>query len=217
MKKARRYILVGVCVIMGLGAAAYGGFLWFTNTVERPTYATVIEDGRFEVRDYPELIVAEVVRGGDRGFAVRQGFGPLASYIFAKERTGDTISMTAPVTQQRRETIAMTAPVTQTQNQTGDAWTIRFIMPSQYALEDLPKPANAQVRLSTEPAKRRAAVHFSGVANDDLIASQEAALVTWMEKRGLKPLGPPTYAYYNDPFTPGFMRRNEVMFDLVKE
>lgn len=90
-------------------------------------------------------------------------------------------------------------------------------MPSQYALADLPKPADAQVRLATEPAKRRAAVRFSGVADDELIASQEAALVAWMENRGLTPSGPPTYAYYNDPFTPGFLRRNEVMFDLVEE
>lgn len=120
MKKARRIILIGIGIIVGLGAVAYGGFLWFTNSVERPKYATVIEDGHFEVRDYPEMIVAEIVRQGDRGMAVRKGFGPLASYIFAKDRPGDAISMTAPVTQQRRDAIAMTAPVTQTKNETGD-------------------------------------------------------------------------------------------------
>jgi len=33
----------------------------------------------------------------------------------------------------------------------------------------------------------------------------------WMRARGLVPQGPPEYAYYNDPFTPGFLRRNEVL------
>ena len=215
MKKARVSILTGLAALVGSGLIGFGGFVWYTNDVERPKYASVIEDGRFEVRDYPELIVAEIVREGERGSAVRQGFRPLASYIFAKERPGESISMTAPVTQQRREAIAMTAPVTQTGNDAGDAWTIRFIMPSKYTLDDLPKPAGAQVSLATQPAKRRAVVRFSGHPEDSAIASHEAALVKWMDSRGLKPLGPPTYAYYNAPFTPGFLRRNEVMFDIA--
>jgi hypothetical protein len=28
-------------------------------------------------------------------------------------------------------------------------------------------------------------------------------------------VGAPTYAYYNDPFTPGPLRRNEVIFDVT--
>ena len=40
-----------------------------------------------------------------------EGFGPLADYIFAKDRAGEKIAMTAPVTQAPREKIAMTAPV----------------------------------------------------------------------------------------------------------
>jgi hypothetical protein len=38
-----------------------------------------------------------------------------------------------------------------------------------------------------------------------------------MSARGLTPEGPAVYAYYNDPFTPGFLRRNEVMIDIATE
>lgn len=39
----------------------------------------------------------------------------------------------------------------------------------------------------------------------------------WLQSRQLKPIGSPTYAYYNDPFIPGPLRRNEVMFEMAGE
>ncbi len=198
--KARRLVLIPLAVAGGLGLAAYGAFLWYTNSVERPVYDSIAKDGDFEVRDYPALTMAEVTRTGDRRSAVSQGFRPLANYIFAKEREG--------------EKIAMTAPVTQTPEETARNWSIRFIMPAGRSLESLPKPAGADVSLVESPPQRRAAIRFSGVATDELIAENEAKLRAWLEERGLEILGPPTYAYYNDPFTPGFMRRNEVLFDV---
>lgn len=182
--------LFGVLLLAGCGA------LLAANSVEKPPYESVTLDGDFELRDYAEQVVAEVTTTGARQQAVSAGFGPLAGYIFAKERAGDKIAMTAPVTQTPGD---------------GGEWVVRFIMPSQYTLETLPKPAGSQVRLETLPPRRMAAVRFSGVATDALIAEQELRLVTWMEARGLSPTDTPTYAYYNDPFTPGFLRRNEVL------
>ncbi|MBC8050374.1 MAG: heme-binding protein [Chitinophagales bacterium] len=187
------------------------------SNVEQPSYRTIVSDGAIELRQYPPSIVAEVTRRGSRQAAVSAAFGPLAGYIFAKERGGDKIAMTAPVTQQR-ETIAMTAPVTQSASESGDnAWTVRFIMPAKYTLETLPKPANADVRIITVPETRRAAIRFSGYATDASIAEQQALLLGWLQSRKLKPVGSPTYAYYNDPFTPGPLRRNEVIYDVADE
>jgi hypothetical protein len=36
-----------------------------------------------------------------------------------------------------------------------------------------------------------------------------------MAERGLAPAAAPVFAYYNDPFTPGPLRRNEVLIDLA--
>jgi hypothetical protein len=107
----------------------------------------------------------------------------------------------------------MTAPVTQ--KAVSSAWTIQFVMPSGYDLERLPKPADPHVQLRKLPPARRAAIRFSGWWTDDLFRLKDATLLGWMEKKGLTPVGTPTFAYYNDPFTPGFLRRNEILYDLV--
>jgi len=223
------YVVLG---LSALAAAAIGVWVYVVQNVETPDYEVVRKDGAIEVRDYPALVVAEVTRTGPRREAVSAGFSPLAAYIFAKDRAGDTISMTAPVTQSReqlgREKIAMTAPVTQTrtasteegwadpgQTADEDRWIVRFIMPSQYKLDDLPSPGGGGVRLEEVPAKRRAAIRFSGHATDAAIAKHEAQLRAWLATQGLIPDGPPTYAYYNDPWTPGPLRRNEVIFDTL--
>jgi len=210
---------IALILIAGLAVAGTIGllvFVYVVQNVETPDYAVVTKDGDFEIRDYPPLVVAEVTMAGGRQRSLSNGFGPLARYIFAKERSGDHIAMTAPV-QQRAvrpdEKIAMTAPVTQTPAADG-AWTVQFIMPSDYRLEDLPAPGNALVRLDEIPARRVATVRFSGRTNDRAIAEQQAQLEDWLASRELSPIGEPIYAYYNDPFTPGPLRRNEVMLEV---
>ncbi len=205
-------MLIGLAIIGGLAAIAVGTWVYIVSNVEQPTYVVVTKDGPIEIRDYPALVVAEVTRRGDRNSAVRAGFSPLAAYIFAKDRSGESISMTAPVTQ-ARETIAVTAPVTQAPSSDG-TWLIRFIMPAKYTLSTLPQAGSDDVRLLQAPATRRAAIRFSGVATDASIAANENALREWLASRNFLVVGVPTYAYYNDPLTPGPLRRNEVMFDV---
>jgi len=182
-----------------LALLAVGGWAWASLTVSEPGFETVVADGDFTLRAYPALVVAETAKPGDRTQAVRAGFSPLAGYIFARGRPGEKIAMTAPVTQRRAEA----------------GWTVQFIMPEGRSLADLPPPAGPEVRLAEWPAARRAAVRFSGVADDAAIAAAEARLRAWMAARSLTDAGePPLYAYYNDPFTPGFLRRNEVLLTV---
>ena len=201
--------------LVALAAAAVFGWWWFTTSIETPAY-TVSErapGADIEIRQYPGMVVAEVTREGERWEAVRQGFRALAAYIFAKNRGGGDIAMTAPVTQEP-EAIAMTAPVTQESADAAGRWTIRFIMPSQYALAELPAPGG-DVRLTEIAPERRAAIRFSGVATDEALKARESELRAWIAARGLVASGPATYAYYNDPWTPGFLRRNEVIVSLA--
>lgn len=191
------YLSLGFAVVL-LGLAA----VWYAQTrnVEVVRYEVLEADGSIELREYPTLTVAEVTRTGSRDTAVRSAFGPLAGYIFAKDRTGEKIAMTAPVTQKTE----------------GDSWTVQFIMPSAYGLDRLPKPSGADVRLRELPPARRAAIRFSGWWSDELFKTKDAVLLDWLNKRGLAPTGAPTFAYYNDPFTPGFLRRNEILYDLSR-
>lgn len=190
-----------LAVLVLLVLVAVGGWYATIRSVETPSYAVVREEGPFQLRAYPALVAAEVVRSGTREEAVRRGFGPLAGYIFAKERTGEKIAMTAPVTQTQRP-------------DRPSEWAVRFIMPSKHSLETLPRPAGEDVDLVSIPPRRVAAVRFSGRADDDAFEEHRAALETWMESLGLEAEGPPTLAYYDDPFVPGFLRRNEVLIPV---
>jgi hypothetical protein len=199
MNKAPRMLLY---IALGLAAVLLGLVVfWYVQTrnVEIARYDVLEAQGSMEIRAYPALFVAEVVRDGSRDEAVRSGFGPLARYIFARERSGEKIAMTAPVIQKAE----------------GNSWTIQFVMPSGYDLERLPKPSGADVRLRELAPARRAAIRFSGWWSDDLFKEKDAALLAWLAGKGLTPVGPPTFAYYNDPFTPGFLRRNEILYDLA--
>jgi len=192
-------IMVSVLSVLAILVVGAGGALVYAaNNVEKPKYEVLESDGQIEIRQYPAIRVAEIKRSGDRGSAVRNAFSPLASYIFAKEREGEKISMTAPVTQQKA----------------GNEWTVQFIMPSKYKLSDLPNPENQEITLREIPAKKRVAIRFSGRQTDTLLAEKENELRAWLKEKGIQPKGQPTYAYYNDPFTPGFMRRNEVLFEF---
>lgn len=175
------------------------GMAWFFRSVETPDYVVSVADGDFELREYPTMVVASVDRDGDRQGAVRRAFSSLAGYIFAKDRPG--------------EKIAMTAPVTQTPSRAG--WTVSFIMPAGRSVEELPVPGG-DVRLAAVASRVVAAVRFSGRWTDTRFEEQAARLREWVSARGLQMVGDVEYAYYNDPFTPAFLRRNEILVEVAR-
>ena len=106
----------------------------------------------------------------------------------------------------------MTAPVTQQAD--GNTWRVRFIMPSKYTIETLPKPNNPAVKLKEVPAKRFAVIRFSGTAGEDSLKRHTKELSDFLGAKNFAPLSPPTYAFYNPPWTLPFLRRNEVMVEI---
>lgn len=182
--------------------------------IEEPSFAVEARAGAFEIRDYAPMIVAEVTTSGGREAAINDGFQLLAEYIFGGNTPKAKIAMTAPVTQSaaRGEKIAMTAPVTQSGD--GASWIVRFVMPKSYALDALPQPNNPAVRLLREPGARMAVVRFSGGGGTRALDAKTAELEAFIAARGEIAIGPATYAFYDPPWTPPFLRRNEVMIPL---
>lgn len=205
--------VLGKVVLAVVSLAAAGGlsyYLYERNT-EQPKFRIVLADGSFQVREYPALLVAESLQSGPREVALNRGFRQLAGYIFAKSRDGDTIPMTAPVVQ-NRERIAMAAPVVQDQSDAG-LWRTRFIMPANYSRATLPQPPD-DVSISEIPSRRIAAIKFSGSSKDSALAAHEAKLRRWMAASKLAAVGDAEYAFYNSPFIPAFMRRNEILIPI---
>lgn len=204
---------VALAIAAAAVAGAFGYYMFERNT-EQPNYDLLMADGSFEVREYPPLLVAESFQSGPRKDALNRGFRELAAYIFAKSRGGEKISMTAPVVQSR-EQIAMTPPVVQDQSESG-TWRTRFIMPAKYSRATLPSPPEG-VSIAEVPSRRIAAIKFSGGGEDTALIDHEAALRRWMSANGLQPVGEAEYAFYNSPFIPNFMRRNEILIAIASD
>ena len=184
---------VSVILISGI---VFSGFMM--SRVEQAKYTIEQSDGNFEVRDYAPALVAEVDVRNERGQALSEGFRSIADYIFGNNLTNQKVAMTAPVTQQGH----------------ADLWRVRFVMPSNASLENLPKPINASVKIMKLAAKRFAVVRFSGTANSQALQDNLAKLLAWVRLHHFKALGKPVYAFYNPPWTLPLLRRNEVMLEI---
>ena len=164
-----------------------------------------------KLEEAAQLLEARV--SGERRDAISNGFRIIADYIFGNNTAAQKVPMTAPVTQQGSETIAMTAPVTQQAD--GNTWRVRFIMPSSYTIDTLPKPNNPVIELKEIPAKRFAVIRFSGMAGEESLKLHAKELKDFISAKNLTLLSAPTYAFYNPPWTLPFLRRNEVMVEIA--
>ena len=152
------------------------------------------------------------------------GFRPLAKYIGAfgepNNRKKEAIKMTAPVVTQsanegKGEKVAMTAPVVTQEGASGGYW-MQFIMPSKWTIDTLPEPLDENVKLKEIPERYVASLFFSGRTNENVVEKMEKKLLDSLKEDGLevKTGCKPVLARYNDPFTPGFFRTNEIWVQI---
>ena len=187
---------------------------------EQQPFQLLKQQGRFELRHYPAYVVAEVaVRGGFER-ASNLGFGPLVGYIGGRNHTTRKIDMTAPVIQEPAhadgQRIAMTAPVIQQPAEDSDHHIVQFVMPATMALPDLPTPADSRVQLRLVPAHDAAVVRYRGFASAPKYDALLTRLLADIGADGFEPAGPPRSARFDPPWTPPFLRHNEVILPVRK-
>lgn len=199
-----------------LAAAVLNTGVMDAMAIEEATYTVVDSDNNFEIRDYSPHVLAETVVEGNLEDAGDQAFNRLFRYISGANRSRQKIAMTAPVSQQPKgEKIKMTAPVGQQRAQEG--WAVSFMMPSSYTLETLPEPEDPAISLRQVSARQMAAVRYSGFWSEKGYLRNKQELESWIHERGLTIAGDPVWARYNPPFTPWFMRRNEILIPVAAD
>jgi len=202
-------ILILISVVLVILAALLGTLM---SHVEQPKYRVILAENNIELREYAPLLLAEVEVSGERKEAINQGFKMLADYIFGNNVSKTKMGMTAPVTSELNEKLAMTAPVMQQGQE--DKWKVRFVMPTGYTLDTLPKPNSSRINLIPIPTKRFVVIRFSGLAGEDNIQLHTEELKAYISEKKLKTVGSPVLAFYNPPWTLPFLRRNEVMIEV---
>ena len=63
---------------------------------------------------------------------------------------------------------------------------------------------------------KRAVLSFSGFYNENKVAERTLELEEWMKTKNLQAASIPKFARYNPPWTLPFMRRNEIMIQVLE-
>jgi SOUL heme-binding protein len=186
---------------------------------EGPVYDVVKKDGAVEIRDYLGYITAQVNVSSDYNGAMYSGFMELFNYISGKNTNRSKISMTAPVTQEKRavsEKIPMTAPVT-SEKVKNNEYIVSFVMPAGYTLDTLPIPEDKNITFNKIAPHRAAVISFSGRMDEALANKKMAELKEWLDKNNMMMKSNFIMAQYNPPWIPGFMRKNEIIVEIWPE
>jgi len=185
-----------------------------SSNTEQTEYSVVKTENEYQIRLYPQHIVAQTVVHGSYQDALNQGFRIIAGYIFGGNKKNEQIAMTAPVVERKiNESIAMTAPVVASIE--GESHVIAFGMPRSYTLQTLPTPNDKRVTIVTIPEKKMAAIQFSWFRTSDRIQLKKQELLNALERDKVLVKGEPQYAGYNAPWTLPWMTRNEVLVEIA--
>ena len=173
----------------------------YTMTIaktETQKYEVLYTKNNFEIRFYPEAILASVDMKGSFDDSRNSGFGVLAGYIFGGNTESTKIAMTSPV---RMSTES---------NQN----TMSFVMPSEMEFEKLPHPNDTNIVLHKSKNMYTASLRFGGYASDAEILKYKKQLNEILNQMKIKHTGNFEFLGYNPPFQP-VNRRNEVQLELT--
>jgi len=208
-------IIVSIVSIITLFAIwVISGYLPTMN-IAMPAYEVIEKKPEYEIRRYASYIVAETHQMGSQGESLSRGFNELFRYISGNNIARSRISMTAPVlknTEAEGQKIPMTAPVISQGEK--DSSIIAFVMPLGFTLENIPQPNSKKVTLRVVQPRTVAAITFSGYATDERTRKNAEKLLSVLKRDGRNVKSATQTALYNPPWTPPFMRRNEVMVEI---
>lgn len=187
------YVFVFIAVII------FGLFMYsFTfKDIETPKYQVLKIFGKVEIRKYPNLILAQTKLGSaEYKSSGNNGFRTVANYIFGGNSKQQKIAMTAPVIMNM-----------------GDSASMSFVMPAEYEMDDLPKPASDQVQIQEQESKTLAVLRFGGYSDDEKIRKYAERLEEVLNENNIKVKGSLLYMGYNAPWDV-VKRRNEVALEV---
>lgn len=193
----RKRMLLTLAIAVPVGAAIF----WLTSTsraaTETPDYKVIRSDDKFEIRDYPALTLAGTsMEGAD----MDGSFMRLFRFISGSNETAEKISMTTPV-------LIDTTP---------EKRTMSFIMPGKTVEKGVPRQSGGDVAVGMVEAARFAVLRFGGGRSAEHEEKAVATLKARLEAEKLTAKGSPLCAYYDPPWTPVFLRRNEVLIRIQK-
>ena len=168
--------------------------------IETYPYDVVKTYEDFEIRNYEASLFTSVkLPTNDYKKASSRGFSILAGYIFGGNDKEEKIAMTSPVAMSLEDSITM-----------------MFMVPRNLNKASLPKPNSDVIDFTEMPAKKVAAIRFSGWANSAKIETYKNKLIAALKKENISYTNKFYFLGYNPPFEV-INRRNEVIVELSND
>jgi len=172
--------------------------LMSANKTEEQKYTVILKDKDFEIRFYPSATIATIHSNAKTYKELSgPGFRTLAGYIFGGNETNTSISMTSPVHMDINDS----------------ASSMRFVMPTSYTEENLPKPNDPKVLIHKSADEYVAVIRFGGYASDKDMVFYSAKLQDLLKEKGITSYGNARFLGYNPPFQL-IDRRNEIIVSV---
>lgn len=192
-----KYIIIVFFIVLALFFISQ---VWAKNEssgIETLKYEVIKKFEGFEIRKYEPANYSYVSMSSKTyKESSGAGFRTLAGYIFGGNADNQKIAMTSPVEMEMKDSITM-----------------KFMIPSEYSLDELPSPNNSKVKFKQEDEKTVAAITFSGWANDAKIKEHIEKLKILLNENGIKHSNEFSFLGYNSPFEI-LNRRNEIIIEI---
>jgi len=174
--------------------------IYFTMAkTETQPYRILKSENDYEIRLYPPATMASIsINVNSYKELSSSGFRKLASYIFGGNQSNENIAMTSPVHMDISDSKS----------------TMSFVMPVNYNQDNLPKPNDSLITLTTTKEEYVAAIRFGGYANDGEIKKYASKLEMALKANGIVYFGNFRFLGYNAPFQ-FWARKNEIIVNVI--
>lgn len=162
---------------------------------QRQSYTVVRAFPGFDVRRYPDAVLARIRVDGNFARAARHAAGPLRRYLGGHNQTAATITTAGPVLQQRA----------------GESSHLISVILAVADPDDVPAPSDDSVLLSTLPAHEAAALSFTGGWTTARFTARGRELLAGVQSHGLEPLDAVYFGRFDPFWTPGLLKHNEAL------
>ena len=182
-------------------------------TEELPRHEVLTKTASYEIRRYAPCVVAET------GFQSKKGMfeGDQGTSFM---RLAGFIGVMAKPKNEQAAPIAMTAPVLMNKANDEGSYKMSFFLPASRfgKASDAPVPTDPNVTIKDVPGRTVAVRTFSGNMRAALIAEKDKELRDARAKDGVCPKAGAEVmaAGYNPPWTPWFLKTNEVLLEVEK-
>lgn len=195
----KKIFLSIVCILLAGSALGFAGIKLTRGGYESPEYKSEKHPSGFEIRNYSAMTVVSTKKEKSKTTKERDSrFMRLFKYIDKSNSKSEKIAMTTPVFM----------------GIDGNEGEMSFVLPQKVAAKGAPTPKSDALYINKMNPTKFAAMRFRGKSSKENEAAKK--LIKKIQDAGfsISKNAKPIFAYYDPPWIPVFLRKNEVLIQI---